>query len=148
MTAKGSPPAAYGESPQWLVQQLLTRSPPFTNGFASTINHRISLEGSLQGLKHNFAMRSRTGRTYQDLRPDKLSLPKKRLESKSDVHALGKIFWLFVKAASILPTPPVLTNRTYCLRWEIVEFCGRQFRFSITTSNLHAGTHGKAGIRR
>lgn len=34
MTALGSPPAAYGESPQWLVQLLLTRSPPFTTGFA------------------------------------------------------------------------------------------------------------------
>lgn len=34
MTAFGSPPAAYGESPQWLVQLILTRSPPFKTGFA------------------------------------------------------------------------------------------------------------------
>ena len=37
MTATGSPPAAYGEAPQWLVQQLLTRSPPFTSGFTHSL---------------------------------------------------------------------------------------------------------------
>ena len=45
MTAIGSPPAAYGESPRWLVQQLLTRSPPFTTGLAHPITARFSLEG-------------------------------------------------------------------------------------------------------
>jgi hypothetical protein len=63
MTAFSSPPAAYGESPQWLVQEILTRSPPFTTGFTRFIRY-VSPEGMKTGLKqvHRDAF-SRSGKS-------------------------------------------------------------------------------------
>ncbi len=51
MTAFSSPPATYGESPQWLVQLLLTRSPPFATGSARPKPPKISQEGFETSLK-------------------------------------------------------------------------------------------------
>ena len=135
MTAIGSPPATYGEAPQWLVQQLLTRSPPFATGSAHPKTTRFSLEGVGYGTEASpsrcvIATRkvSKQGLT---LSPSLVCLQKDRKAREMFTrNSLNGNFFSIHHSAGLSPAPTVCLAGLIRLSWEIVEFSALAVRFS------------------